>query len=56
MEGIHGLHSPKGKLMRTICADCGMPQPDEDSLHLEHCPAHNSKFCIVCLKESLEVK
>lgn len=43
--------------MRTICADCGVPQPDEGSLHLENCPAHNKRFCIVCRKvQRKEVK
>lgn len=43
----------KSERVRTICADCGMPQPDDpnkESLHLEECPAHNEKFCIVCKK------
>ncbi len=37
---------------RTICADCGAPQPDEGSLHFEDCPAHKKAFCIVCRKEA----
>lgn len=33
---------------RAICADCGMPQPDDGSLHMEECPGHDSRFCVVC--------
>jgi len=34
---------------RTICADCGMPQPNEGALHFDYCPGHNPKYCNVCI-------
>jgi len=33
---------------RTICADCGMPQPDEGALHLDGYPCHKPEYCNVC--------
>ena len=35
---------------RAICADCGMPQPDDGALHFDGCPGHDSRFCLVCKK------
>jgi len=50
MRGWGNLTTKEGERMRTICADCGIPQPDNGSLHLEGCPAHNPRFCVVCLR------
>jgi len=36
---------------QAVCADCGIPQPDEGSLHLEQCPGHNPDYCVVCADE-----
>jgi len=37
---------------RTIRADCGMPQPDEGSLHFDGCPGHDPKYCNVCVEKN----
>lgn len=37
---------------RPVCADCGCPQPDVGSLHMEECPGHNPDYCVVCEEES----
>ena len=42
---------PQKSKARDICADCGMPQPDEGSLHMEECPGHNPDYCVVCKEE-----
>ena len=36
---------------KSVCADCGNPQPPEGSLHDEDCPAHNEDYCVVCKEE-----